>query len=202
MSNELKNKILQGAIKSLDTIGNNNLKQIINQSEREKREYGLMFCGDEIPPFGNISSTGICTGERCNVEISDCTDKFQIGTFHTHPRTEKSKNIGNLSGEDVHQTISHKQSFSCLGLFEGEEPTVKCFIPGLYINPIVALNSFRANEEYNRKLAETKRQRTKKNIEELVRAYDKRIIADDELYQESKALADKLHKADLIIKLM
>lgn len=197
-TNDLKEKILQGTSKSLRSVGVNRLKEIIHTSEKEKREYGIMFCGDEVPPFGNISHTGLCTGKGCNVDISDCKGRTQIGTFHTHPHIEKAINIGNLSGDDIYQTISHKQSFACLGLIENK-PIIKCFIPGLYINPIIALNAFRANEEYDNKLSEVKKQKTKKSVDELISAYDKRIIADGELYRESKSSADKLQKADLII---
>lgn len=53
--NKLKEKILKGALKSLEIVGIDNIKKIIRNSEEEKREQGLLFCGStDIPPFRNI----------------------------------------------------------------------------------------------------------------------------------------------------
>lgn len=204
--NDLKEKILQGVLKSLETIGTDKLKKLIRMSEEEKREHGLLFCGStDIPPFENVSHSELCTGERCNVEIKDCKGKKSIGSFHTHPRTKTGKYIGNLSGEDIYESISHRHSFSCIGLVENDKPTIKCFIPAFDIDPIIALNTFKTQDNYNRKLSNVSKERpyaTQTSIDELTKAYDERMKADVELYMSSKYLAEKLlsKEADLIIK--
>lgn len=204
--NDLKEKILQGVLKSLETISTDKLKKLIRTSEEEKREHGLLFCGStDIPPFENVSHSELCTGDRCNVEIKDCKGKKSIGSFHTHPRTKTSDYIGNLSGEDIYESISHRHSFSCIGLVENDKPTIKCFIPAFDIDPIIALNTFKTQDNYNRKLSKVSEERpnvTKESIDELIKAYDERTKADIELYLESKSLANKLlyKKADLIIR--
>lgn len=204
--NELKEKILQGALKSLETVSMDKLKKVIRTSEEEKREHGLLFCGStDIPPFENVSHSELCTGDRCNVEIKDCKGKKQIGSFHTHPYSKTGRNIGNLSGEDIYESVSHKHSFSCIGLVENDKPTIKCFIPAFDIDPIVALNTFKTQDNYNRKLSKVSEEIpnvTKESIDELIKAYDERMKADIELYQESNSLAKKLlsKDADLIVK--
>ncbi len=204
--NDLKEKILRGALKSLESVGIDNLKKVIRNSEEEKREHGLLFCGaTDIPPFGNISHSYLCTGTHCKVEIKDCKGKKQIGTFHTHPRTETGKNIGNLSGEDIYEGVSHKHSFSCIGLVEKDKPAIKCFIPAFDIDPIITLKAYKTQDDYCRKLSKVSEERpnvTKESIDALTKSYDERMKADDELYQASKSLANKLLSkgADLIIR--
>lgn len=203
--NNIKEKILEGIRKSLETFSTDKLNDIICKSEKEKREYGLIFCGDtDMPPFGNLSHAELCTGKKCEVEMHDCKDKKQIGTFHTHPRVKAGKDLGNLSGKDIYGTVSHRQSFACLGLIEHNRPVIKCFIPALYIDPTITLNAYNADDDYGKKLSKviSERGQNRKSADELVDAYNKRIIADDDLYQESKALADRLlsKEADLIIR--
>jgi len=43
---ELKEKILQGTVKSLETIGIKNLVNMIEKSHNEKREYGIAICSN------------------------------------------------------------------------------------------------------------------------------------------------------------
>ncbi len=204
--NDLKEKILQGTLKSLETVSMDKLKKVIHISEEEKREHGLLFCGStDIPPFGDISHSYLCTGTHCRVEIKDCKGKKQIGTFHTHPYSKTSRDIGNISGEDIYESISHKHSFSCIGLTEKDKPIIKCFIPAFDIDPIIALKAYKSQDNYDRKLSKVSAERpnvTKESIDELTNAYDERIKTDDELYQASKSLAKKLlsKEADLIIR--
>lgn len=205
-TNNLKEKILQGTLKSLETFSINKINDIILKSEKEKREYGIMFCSDtDIPPFGNITYPELCIGNECNVDINDCTGKKQIGTFHTHPHTKTGKDIGNLSGGDIYGTVSHRQSFSCIGLIEDNRPTIKCFTPSFDIDPIIAFKAYKAQDDYGKKLSNVSKEKsniTQKSVDELTDAYDKRMITDDELYQESETLAKKLlsKKADLVIR--
>lgn len=202
----LKEKILQGTLKSLETFSINKLKKIIIISEEEKREHGLLFCGDtDIPPFGDISHSELCSGDRCHVEVKDCKDKKQVGSFHTHPHIKTVKDTGNLSGEDIYGSVSHKHSFTCIGLVEKDEPIIKCFVPAFDIDPIITLKVFKAQDNYVRKLSKVSKERlnvTKESFNELAKAYDERIEADDELYQESRSLAKKMlsKEADLIIR--
>lgn len=204
--NDLKKKILQGTSKSLETIGINKLKRIIHDSEEEKCEHGLLFCSStDIPPFENISRSYLCAGDHCNVVIKDCGGKKQIGSFHTHPHSETSGDIGNLSGKDIYESVSHKHSFSCIGLIEKDEPTIKCFTPAFDIDPIITLKAFKAQDNYSRKLSKVSEEKpnvTRESIDELTKAYDERIKADDELYQASQSLSKKLlsKEADLVIK--
>lgn len=215
--NGLKEKILQGALKSLESAGIDNLKKVIHNSEEEKREQGLLFCGStDVPPFGDLSRSYLCAGTHCKVDIKDCKGnnrlkpitakgKKQIGTFHTHPYSKTSRDIGNLSGEDIYESVSHKHSFSCIGLIEKDKPVIKCFIPAFDIDPIIALKVYKSQDDYDRKLSKVSAEKpniTKESIDELTKAYDERIKTDDELYQASKSLANKLlsKEADLIIK--
>ena len=227
--NDLKEKILQGTSKSLGTIGIGKLKEIIRVSDKERREHALLFCSDtDIPPFGDISHSDLCIGTKCRVVLKDCINakdeaaNKQIGTFHTHvnlTNKEKDKFLGNLSKEDIYSSISNRRRFSCLGLTEKQKPIIKCFVPEFDINPIITMKSFLAQDSYYKKLieynlSEYKPDGTKKSLDELLKelpldkrtilskTYDKYIKADDELYQESESLAEKLlHKdADIIIK--
>ena len=226
---ELKEKILHGTRKSLETIGIDKLKEIIHKSEKEKREYALLFCGNtDIPPFGDISHSNLCTGTECRVILKDCKGKIQIGSFHTHHHTGYSKDefIEHLSDEDIYSTISNKRNFSCIGFIEDKKsqknlkPVIKCFIPALDIQkPIIALESYIAEDKYHKKLleynlSENKPDGTKKSLDELLKelsedkrkilsdTYTRWTIADDELYKESELLFKKLlHKdADLTIR--
>lgn len=201
----LKEKILDGVRKSLETFSIDKLSEVIRKSEKEKREYGLLFCGStDVPPFGDLSHAGLCTGEKCSVEINDCKDKIRIGTFHTHPRVEEGTNFGNLSGNDVYMSIYHRQIFSCIGLMEHNRPIIKCFIPTFEIDPTIALNAYNAEDDYGKKLSKviSERGQNRKSVDELAEAYDKRVIANNDLHRESEALADRLlsKKADLVIK--
>lgn len=201
--NNLKEKILQDTLKSLETFSIDKLKKVIRISEEEKRERALLFCADtDIPPFGNISHSDLCTGTECNVVMKDCKGRKQIGSFHTHPHTKTGKDIGNLSGEDIYESVSHKHSFSCIGLVEKDKPIIKCFIPAFDIDPIIALSAYKTQDDYDRKLSKLSTERPYKIIDELTKAYDERIKADDELYQASKSLAERLlsKEADLTIK--
>jgi len=198
----LKEKILQGTLRSLETFSINKLKNIINKSEKEKREYGLLFCGStDEPPFGNLSHAELCTGKECTVEIHDCKGKQQIGSFHTHPHSETGKDFGNLSGKDIYESVSHRHGFSCIGTIENNKSIIKCFTPALDIDPIITLKAYKAQDDYGRKLSRASQEKSIKYINELIESYDKRIIADDELYQESEALAKRLQfkGADLTI---
>ncbi len=203
---DIKEKILQGTKKSLETFSINKLNDIICKSEKEKREYGLMFCSDtDVPPFENITYSNMCIGKECDIEISDCKDKKQIGMFHTHPHTKKGKNFGNLSGKDIYSTVSSRQSFVCIGLTENNIPIIKCFIPSLDIDPTITSNAHKAQDNYDEKLSNISKQKpniVRKSVDELIDAYDKRVIANKELYRESENLAEKLlsKKADLIIR--
>lgn len=200
--NNLKEKILQGTLGSLENFSINKLNDIIIRSEKEKREYGILFCGStDEPPFGNLSHAELCTGEDCKVEIKDCKGKKQIGTFHTHPHVKKGINFGNLSGEDIYESVSHRHNFSCIGLVEHDKPIIKCFTPAFDINPTIALKAYNAQDDYGRKLSKASQEKSTENINKLIESYDKRIITDDELYQESEALAKRLLSkgADLTI---
>jgi len=200
--NVLKEKILQGALRSLETFSIDKLNDIINKSEKEKREYGLLFCGStDEPPFGNLSHAELCTGKECTVEIHDCKGKQQIGSFHTHPYSETGKDFGNLSGKDIYESVSHRHNFSCIGLIEHDKPIIKCFTPAFDIDPTITLKAYNAQDDYDRKLSKASQEKSIKHINELIESYDKRIIADDELYQESEALAKRLlfKGADLTI---
>lgn len=201
----LKEKILHGALKSLETFSIDKLEDIIIKSEKEKREYGIIFCGDtNVPPFGEITHSDLCVGEECSLDITDCKGKKQIGTFHTHPRIKSGRNFGNLSGEDIYNTIRHKEAFSCIGITEYYRPAIKCFTPQLDINPTIMSNAHNAEDDYSKKLAKVSKQGTKdrKSVDDLIEAYDKRKIADSELHKESESLSERLlsKEADLIIR--
>lgn len=74
--NNPKEKILQGALKSLETFSINKINDIIRESEKEKLEYGIIFCSDtDIPPFGNITYPGLSVGKEYDIDIIDCIGK-------------------------------------------------------------------------------------------------------------------------------
>ncbi len=199
----LKEKILIGTLRSLETFSIDKLNDIIIRSEKEKREYGLLFCGStDEPPFGDLSNADLCTGENCSVDIKDCKGKKQIGSFHTHPHAEKGKNFGNLSGKDIYGTIYHKHNFVCIGTTENNRPIIKCFTPTFDIDPTITLRAYNAQKDYDRKLSKASQEKSRESVDQLIESYDKRIITDDELYQESEALAKKLlsREAELTIK--
>jgi len=219
---DLKKKILQGTSKSLETIGIDKLKKVIRMSQEEKREHGLLFCGDtDIPPFGNISHSDLCVGTECSVIMKDCKGKIQIGTFHTHPdiKPANKPTLGHLSGSDIYSSIFNRRRFSCIGLTEGDKPTIKCFIPEFDIDAITTFKLFMAQDNYNRKLSEynlseQKPDGTKKRLEELLgelprdkktilsNIYDTYLQADGEFHEHAEHLAKKLisKDADLVIK--
>lgn len=205
-NNSLKEKILQETLRSLETFSIDKLNDIINKSEKEKREYGLIFCGDTVtPPFGSLSHSELCSGKECLLEINDCKGKKHIGTFHTHPRIKIGRNFGNLSGEDIYNAIFHKEAFSCIGLTEYYRPVIKCFTPQFDINPTIMLNAHNAEDDYGKKLAKVSKQGSnidRKSVDDLIEAYDKRKITDSELHKESESLSERLlsKEADLTIR--
>ena len=205
-TDNLKEKILQETLRSLETFSIDKLEDIINKSEKEKREYGIIFCGDtNVPPFGEITHSDLCTGEECNVNMTDCKDKKQIGTFHTHHRIKIGRSFGNLSGEDIYNVIRHKEAFSCIGLTEYYRPAIKCFTPQLDIDPTIMSNAHNAEDDYGKKLAKVSKQGPnidRKNVDDLIEAYDKRKITDNELHKESESLSERLlsKEADLTIR--
>lgn len=204
--NSLKEKILQETLRSLETFSIDKLNDIIRKSEKEKREYGFVFCGDTAtPPFGNISHSELCSGAGCSLEINDCKGKKHVGTFHTHPRVKDGRNFGNLSGKDIYSTISHKEAFSCIGLTEYYRPVIKCFTPSFDIDQAIMSNAHNAEDDYGKKLAKVSKQESnvdRKSVDDLIEAYDKGKIADSDLHKESESLSERLlsKEADLTIR--
>jgi hypothetical protein len=204
--NDLKEKLLQEVLRSLETFSIDKLEDIIVKSEKEKREYGIIFCGEtNTPPFGKITHSDLCIGEECSVNMIDCKGKRQIGTFHTHPRIKMGRSFGNLSGEDIYNTIRHDDAFSCIGITEYYRPAIKCFTPKFDINPTIVSNAHNAEDDYGEKLAKVLKQRSnidRKSVDDLIEAFEKRKMADNELKKESESLSEKLlsKEADLTIR--
>lgn len=202
----LKEMILRETLRALETFSIDKLDDIINKSEKEKREYGIIFCGDtNIPPFGEITHSDLCIGEECSLDMTDCKGKKQIGTFHTHPRSKIGRNFGNLSGQDIYSAIRHEKAFSCIGITEYYRPAIKCFTPQFDINPTIVSNAQNTEDDYGKKLAKVSKQRPnidRRYVDDLIEAFDKRKIADDELKKESEILSERLlsKEADLIIR--
>ena len=199
----LREKTLHGALKSLESFPINRLNDIISKSEEEKREYGFVFCGSvDLPPFGDVSHSELCTGTECSIDIIDCQDKKPIGSFHTHPHVKNAKDFGNLSPADIYGTVTHGHSFSCIGLIENNKPTINCFTPIFDIDQHILADVYKSQSDYGRTLSKMKRQIVPGNVDELIASYDKMIIAEKDLLEESKALSKKLlsKKADLIVR--
>lgn len=199
----LREKTLHGTLKSLEAFSINRLNDIIAKSEEEKREYGFVFCSSiDAPPFGDVSHSELCTGKECSIDIIDCKDKKPIGSFHTHPHVKNAQDFGNLSPADIYGTVTHGHSFSCIGLIENNKPIINCFTPIFDIDQNILADSYKAQEDYGRTLSKMKRQIVPGIVDELIASYDKRIMTEKDLLEESEALAKKLlsKKADLIIR--
>lgn len=202
----LKEKILHGALKSLETFSINKLNDIIRKSEEEKTEYGMIFCSDtDKPPFESITYSDLCKGNECSVDLSDCKGRKQIGTFHTHPHVKIGKDFGNLSGTDIYVAIINRRSFSCIGLTEDNRPTIKCFTPQFDIDPNIASDAIKAEDDYGEKLSKVTKGKPNvdtKSVDTLIESYDKRKITKYKLEQESEVLSKKLlsRRADLMIR--
>lgn len=206
---KLKDKILKGTSRSLESFGIDKLKEITLKSDKEKREYGFVFCSDtDIPPFGNISHSDLCKGEECHLEINDCKNKKKIGTFHTHPHVERGITIENLSDKDIYDSISHRESFSCIGVIKNK-PIIKCFTPILDIDPSVVSEVLNTQDDVDRKISEfknllqeQKQDKIEKGADELVKSHEAMKKADNRLHRASELLYKKLlsKEADLTIE--
>jgi len=96
------------------------LREMISEAEREKREVGAMLCRG---PAG-VHLSQACWGRRETVTVSDCHDGLSpLGSFHVH--------LGGtdiFSAQDLELAIK-KEGLSCLGYTKGGHPHLKCITP-------------------------------------------------------------------------
>lgn len=134
---------------ALKVVGTDRLKDIIIKSEKDNREYGLKFCDN-----GHITTTDVCTGGSCRLEIKSCKDKKTIGSFHTHPIGDPAEDniyYNTVSAADIRHSLYHNEEFLCLGLIQNEKPTVKCYLPYYGVKKDTALNFLKSTSDYEKK---------------------------------------------------
>jgi len=100
------------------------LKEMISEAEREKREAGVMLC---CSPSGELHLSRACWGQRETVTVANCHDGLSpLGSFHVH-----TGGIGVFSVPDLELAI-RKEQLSCLGYMKAGIPTLKCIMPKRY----------------------------------------------------------------------
>lgn len=149
---ELKEKILQGTIKSLETIGIKNLVDTIEKSHKEQREYGIAICSNnDVPSFGDIFLSKTSVGTENHVKFEDC-EHARIGSFHTHTGSNNE-----LSTGDIYAELQSKDNFSCIGIIDNKNKNKKiinCFINAYHVNPLVALDFYKKQDKFLKQLKE------------------------------------------------
>jgi hypothetical protein len=97
------------------------LRSMIEEAERQKREVGTMLCQTHA---GDLHLSRACWGRRETVTVADCHDGLSpLGSFHVH-----------LGGTDMFsvpdlELAIKKEQLSCLGYTRGTYPYLKCVIP-------------------------------------------------------------------------
>lgn len=194
---ELKEKILQGTVRSLETIDMKNLINMIEKSHEEKRERGVAICSNnDVPPFGDIFLSKMTIGTNNNVKFEDCKHK-QIGSFHTHTEDNKELSVG-----DIYAELQSKNNFSCIGILDDKNKNKKiinCYINAYHVDPLVALDFYKKQDKFLRQLKEhgiplkTPSGETR-HIDELLKelAPDKKKMMYD-LYKEGLEADFQLH---------
>ena len=194
---ELKAKILQGTIKSLETIGIKNLVDMIDKSHKEQREHGIAICSNnDVPPFGDIFLSKTTVGTSNHVKFEDCKG-MQIGSFHTHTGSNNELSVG-----DIYAELQSKNNFSCMGILDNknkDKKTVNCYVNAYHVNPLVALDFYKKQDKFLKQLKEygvalRKPSGEAKHINELVSELtpDKKKIMDN-LYNEFIETDFQLH---------
>ncbi len=214
---ELKEKILQGTVKSLETIGIKNLVNTIDKSHNEKREYGIAICSNnDVPPFGDIFLSKMTIGTNNNVKFEDCKHK-QIGSFHTHTEDNKELSVG-----DIYAELQSKNNFSCIGIVDDKNKNKKiinCYINAYHVDPLVALDFYKKQDKFLRKLKEydiplkTQSGETM-HIDEMLKGltpdkkkmmydlYIEGLEADTQLHVQAQEISKKHKDADLSINIL
>jgi len=148
---------------ALKVIGTDKLRDIIIKSEKENLEYGLRFCKNE-----HITTTEMCKGKSCKVDLEECGNKKLIGSFHTHPSGDPDDiYYVNLSEGDIEDSISNNESFACIGLVQKQKPTIKCYLPYYGVDNNIAIDSLEAKDNFNKKMTEYNPGRTQEVMESL-----------------------------------
>lgn len=213
---ELKEKILQGTIKSLETIGIKNLVDTIEKSHKEQREYGIAICSNnDAPPFGDIFLSKTTIGNKNNVKFEDCKHT-QIGSFHTHIGTNNELSIG-----DIYAELQSKNNFSCMGIVDNknkDKKIINCYINAYHVDPFIALDFYKKQDKFLKQLKEydipLKTQSGEiRHIDEMLKglAPDKKkmmndlylegLEADFQLHIEAEKISKKHKDPDLIINI-
>lgn len=134
--------------KILSDFGLDKIKKIILRSEKENKEYGFDFCENK-----KITSTDICIGTKCSIKKPGCKENEKnIGSFHTHPKSESKIGGGNPSDNDLFVSYEKKRDFTCIGVTEKNTQRVKCYLYDFGIGSEYIKNLTRYKENYENKL--------------------------------------------------
>lgn len=194
---ELKEKILQGTIRSLETIGIKNLVNMIEKSHKEQREYGVAICSNnDVPPFGDIFLSKMTIGTKNNVKFEDCKHT-QIGSFHTHIGANNELSVG-----DIYAELQSKNNFSCMGITDSKNENKKiinCSINAYHVDPLIALDFYKKQDKFLKQIKEYNiplrtQSGEARHIDELLSGLtpDKKKIMND-IYNEAIEADFKLH---------
>jgi len=100
------------------------LKQLIEEAERQGREVGVILCKN---PNGEVHLSRECWGKRGSVTVTDCHDSMApFGSFHVHLRGADVLSIPDL------ELAIRKEQLSCVGYMKDGVPTLKCVTPQKY----------------------------------------------------------------------
>lgn len=134
--------------KILSDFGLDKIKEIILKSEKENREYGFNFCENK-----EITSTDICVGDECSIIKPGCKENQKnIGSFHTHPKSESIRGGGSPSDNDLFRSYADKRDFTCIGITEKNNQKIKCYLYDFGIGSEYIRNLTRYKENYENKL--------------------------------------------------
>ncbi|MFB0523164.1 MAG: hypothetical protein ACETV1_05315 [Candidatus Bathyarchaeia archaeon] len=96
------------------------LKRLVEEAERQKREVGVMICQS---PDGVLHLSHPCWGERSTVTVRDCKGMIPAGSFHVHLR-----GVDVFSPPDLNEAIL-RERISCVGYMKDGVPMMTCITP-------------------------------------------------------------------------
>jgi predicted ATPase len=86
------------------------IRNTIEKSLKEKKEYGLLFCN-----LNGWRVSDAYIGEERSIELGSCPPgSKEKGSFHTHPFDEDL--IPRHSVSDIIVSLANKEDFSCVGV--------------------------------------------------------------------------------------
>lgn len=55
---------------------------LMEETNKDGKEHGFLMCRVD---GGQVTAGKTCTGNQCSIALTDCGDKHEVGSFHTHP---------------------------------------------------------------------------------------------------------------------